>query len=383
MMIRKSILLAAFCGVLTLSAPLAQGDELQLTGVVRDFMRGDQAGGHPDFETASASGKSGHVTGMVSMFLGADGKPVYNSSRPLKDSMYSADAFDQWYNDVPSVNLSEPLTFTLSNGESSPGGVYSYTSTSFFPVDGHLFGNEGLSNNYHFTLELHTAFTYRPNQQFNFGGDDDVWVYINDARVVDLGGTHMPMAGTVRLLDGKAFIQNNQFTLGGPVLAVTNSMKNTLDGKWANLGLPGTCPIAAGDYYIDLDLNSGGPDTRVEFSGTSVHVFSAQDLSHVVLQFEDGSEQKFDDLNVGPDSTFSGDGPYAGKTIIGCWVKSASNGATGDPDGQYHHSNGSTSINCTLDFFFAERHTAGSTFHIETTMLLESVDPATTSPMYD
>jgi len=361
-----------------------QGDELQLTGVVRDFLRGDWEGGHKDFQTAGAMGRLGHVIGMVDMQLGDDGKPVYSTSRPEKDTMYSADSFAQWYADVPEVNLSEPLTLTLTNGQDQAGGVYSYSCNAFWPIDGRMFGNEGLNRNFHFTFELHTTFTYKPDQQFTFIGDDDVWVYINGVRVIDLGGVHAAITGSARLFDGKVFVDANDFPLGGVVQEVTKSMQNTLAGRWANLSMPGTCPIVAGVRYVDLDLNNGGPDTRAEFNGLSVTVYSGQDLSNVVLQFEDGSEQKFDELEVGPSQTFSGDGPYAGKTIIGCWVKSASNASDDGPGkGQYHHVSGATSVDCSLDFFFAERHTTQSNFRIDTSMSLEAVDPSTMSPMYD
>ena len=383
MMIRKWMLLAAACGILT-SAPAAQGDELQLTGVVRDLMRGDQDDGHPDFQTAGAMGRYGHVTGMVTMLLGDNGKPVYNPIRPAKDTIQSAASLAQWYTDVPELNLSEPLTLALTNGQDGPGGVYSYQNNAFWPIDGHMFGNQDLNHNFHFTFELHTTFTYTPNQQFTFIGDDDVWVYVNGMRVIDLGGVHSAVTGSIRLLDGKAFVEKEDFPLGGLVQSVTASMRNTLCEKWSNLGMSGYCPIAEGDYYIDLDLNNGGPDTRALFNGLSVTAYSAQDLSNVVLQFEDGSEQKFDELEIGPSGTFSGDGDYAGKTIIACWVKSGDNaGGDGPGKGQYHHVSGATSIDCTLDFFFAERHTTQSNFRIDTSMQLEAVDPSTMSPMYD
>ena len=383
-MLRKRTLLAAAFGLLAILAPKTGGDELELIGVARDFLRGDQSGGHPDFQTAGSLGRFGHVLGMVTMHLGEDGKPVYAPNRPSKDTMYSADSFAQWYRDEPDVNLSAPLTLKLNNGRSEPGGVYTFEDNSFWPLNGQLLGNEGLAHNFHFTFELHTTFSYTPDQQFTFIGDDDVWVYINGMRVIDIGGVHAAITGSVRLFDGKAFVQKAHFPLGGEVLSVSLSMRNQLRGKWTNLGLPGTCPIAEYDRYVDLDLNAGGPDTRAEFNGTSVTVFSAQDLSNVVIQFEDGSEQKFDELSTGPSATFSGDGAYAGKKVIGCWIKSASNGSGDGPGkGQYHHVNGATSIDCTLDFFFAERHTTESNFRIDTSMTLEPVAPSTISPMYD
>jgi len=42
-------------------------------------------------------------------------------------------------------------------------------------------------------------FIYEPGQEFFFRGDDDIWVYINNQLVVDIGGNHNPAPGYVKL----------------------------------------------------------------------------------------------------------------------------------------------------------------------------------------
>jgi|GEM_PF-2898391 len=56
-------------------------------------------------------------------------------------------------------------------------------------------------HNQHFCFESHADFVYRQGQKFYFRGDDDIWVYINDSLVVDLGGTHLAAPSAVNLDD--------------------------------------------------------------------------------------------------------------------------------------------------------------------------------------
>jgi len=375
----RSTIVAAMCSAFALSSPL-MADQIQLTGIVRDFKRGDQNGGHNDFETAGSQNKFGHVLNMVTMDLGADKKPIYNPTRPSsKDTMKSKTTFDQWYRDVIGVNVSAPLTLTLDNEQSQPGGVYTYQSNSFFPINSQLFGNQGLSKNFHFTFELHTNFTYTPNQNFTFIGDDDVWVYVNGKRTIDIGGVHSQVTGSFRLFDGKAWLTKAHFNTGGYVMSLTSSTELTaLQQKWSNLGLPGSCPIALNDRYIDLNLNGGFGDTRAVFASNklSVQVAAANVIDSVVLTYNTGHSQTF--TPGGNSATLAGVGPHANREIVRAVIFAGAN-----PQGQAHASNGATGINCTLAFFFAERHTTQSNFRIDTSILLNTVQPTTISPLYD
>ena len=57
----------------------------------------------------------------------------------------------------------------------------------------------GCRHNYSFAMKISAQFQYIPGQYFEFRGDDDVWVYINNRLVVDIGGCHSPVEGAVNL----------------------------------------------------------------------------------------------------------------------------------------------------------------------------------------
>ena len=48
-------------------------------------------------------------------------------------------------------------------------------------------------------MKIQATFEYVPGQYFDFYGDDDVWVFINNRLVVDIGGQHGQVAGAVDL----------------------------------------------------------------------------------------------------------------------------------------------------------------------------------------
>jgi len=124
-------------------------------------------------------------------------------------AIVSGDSFRQWFRDIPGVNASMPLQVTLVR---EPGSdVYVFDDRrddrfanlrGFFPINGELFGNSsGDSKNFHFTYELDTEFVFRrgQGQVFTFRGDDDVFVYIDEKLVIDIGGVHSAVTQTIDL----------------------------------------------------------------------------------------------------------------------------------------------------------------------------------------
>ena len=185
MMKKLAYVCAVVAAVVAIAGPAGAAPSITLNTTVRDFLDS-----HPDFEDGLADDR-----GFVDTTLGADQKPVYIGGAGTATT-HGAANFNQWYNDVSGVNQSTTIPLTLTD---IGGGIYSYSNNAFFPIDGQLLGNQGRPHNYHFTLELHSQFTYETGQTFQFTGDDDVFVFIDDQLVIDLGGVHPAESASVNL----------------------------------------------------------------------------------------------------------------------------------------------------------------------------------------
>lgn len=217
--------MVALAGGIFATTPLAvSADEIQLTGVVRDFLIS-----HPDMQNPKKD--FGVRAGLVKDQLSSDGKPVLVDNHNGKRGMItSASSFNQWFRDTPGVNISIPFSIDLHNGEDEAGGLYSFAverPNYFFPIDGQGWGDtardrNGKYRNFYFTYEIQTEFTYIPKKDrdydmtFSFTGDDDVWVFINGKLAVDIGGVHGQARRSINLDDKAAalgLVEGKDYTL--------------------------------------------------------------------------------------------------------------------------------------------------------------------------
>src|SRR5690606_4166919 len=135
--------------------------------------------------------------GIPAEQIGPDRKPVLADSERDYETVRSAETFAAWYRDDPNCNITYEYELPM---EETAEGLLVYDSSAFFPLDGLGYQTaDDLGHNFHFTFELHMEFTYRQGDVFSFEGDDDLFVYINDELVIDLGGAHASMADSVNL----------------------------------------------------------------------------------------------------------------------------------------------------------------------------------------
>lgn len=86
-----------------------------------------------------------------------------------------------------------------------------YRNTAFFPINGKGWKDSYNGRNYAFCLESHAYFGYSGGEVFGFEGDDDVFVYINDLLVIDLGGVHPAQSASVKLDEIPGLLIGNNY----------------------------------------------------------------------------------------------------------------------------------------------------------------------------
>ena len=188
---------------------------------------GDPANGvSADFGSGGCSGSNnskGNMNGMVEENLGPNGVPVPAANFPEKCKITTH--LDKWFlpevittkNGVQYTNATcRSIELQLQNDglwlgqkdDTSPeGGLFLLDDFQYLdaeqtilnPYFDNLTSGRNKRHNYGFAMKIQATFEYVPGQYFEFLGDDDVWVFINNRLVVDIGGQHQKVSGAVDL----------------------------------------------------------------------------------------------------------------------------------------------------------------------------------------
>lgn len=173
------------------------------------------------------------------------------------------------------------------------------------------FGSDTEHNKYSFGMNLGAEF-YMPedgkvnNQDmvFDFTGDDDVWVFIDGVLVLDLGGIHQVLDGSINFSTGEIKYDKKQSHGDTPAGTITQAFKNA--GKTWD-------PVAYKTHYLSffyLERGDGGSNCKIKFN-LPVKPSKAIDIEKETLGAIDANEKFQFQLFVNDSST-----PYQGKYSV-------------------------------------------------------------------
>ena len=173
------------------------------------------------------------------------------------------------------------------------------------------FGSDTVHDKYSFGMNLGAEF-YMPkdgkvnNQDmvFDFTGDDDVWVFIDGVLVLDLGGIHQALDGSINFATGEIKYDKKQSHGNSPAGTITQAFENA--GKTWDSTPYKTHHLS----FFYLERGDGGSNCKIKFN-LPVKPSKAIDIEKETLGTIDVNEKFQFQLFVNGSST-----PYQGKYSV-------------------------------------------------------------------
>ena len=264
------------------------------------------------------------------------------------------------------TNVTSPSSgMTLEYGAGTSSGIKNgYNGTySFLPFDGTR-GADKKGKDLGFGMKLEIDFTLgqggkvdNKDQVFDFSGDDDLWVFVDDQLILDLGGAHSRVEGSINFATKKLTLPNTKSiqTLMSKTPATRNT-DFTIDNNDPNKVHTMTL------YYMERGLH----ESNLKFGFSFTPVGNSFD-----------AEEKIDvsGVNRGLQSAVETAAANDGITVTHKTGTSASSVNTNASNKSYTLSNGTSgttpaagtyTLNKDIDATFVDQFTKGNYFKLTT-----------------
>lgn len=158
-------------------------------------------------------------------------------------------------------------TLTLESGKQTVGSV-----SSFFPFN----ADGNYSPDYHFGMNMSIPFYINENGKdennnpikFEFSGDDDVWVFINGKLVLDLGGIHGAIDGSIDFSTGEVKYGFNKTNNVKVIKAGQTTQTDATSTTLQKLGID-MAELAKGENNLQifyLERGAGESNCKIKFN---------------------------------------------------------------------------------------------------------------------
>ena len=175
-------------------------------------------------------------------------------------------------------------TYTQTNKQN---GTFNSKPIGFFPFHDYnpkeaseLWVNQNKKLNHHIGMSMEVPFEIPKTREvvvngeskhiiYDFSGDDDLWVFVDDELVLDIGGIHQPIKGQIDFTDGKVRVFNadgtdettKTFSVGAHTLKMFYLERGGCD---SNLSLKMNMPLILGTGDVQFKKTDGNSDVGLQ-----------------------------------------------------------------------------------------------------------------------